>query len=208
VGARAEVAWAFYPSFVEPDCGGGFFTTHVGRDCVKWWLPDGTVGVLAGACHLVQPATAPSPPGDGALAVNNPGGPVRLNKPAALAANGSAGVSMSEADFDKGIAAELQPGRFVRVVGGETAIANAEAEKVGAVKKECEDDLAVAMPILNAALAALDTITAKDIGEIKAFPKPPPNVRMVMGGICAMLGEKPEKVADPAGGTKKIDDYW
>ncbi|KOO29441.1 hypothetical protein Ctob_004847, partial [Chrysochromulina tobinii] len=37
-------------------------------------------------------------------------------------ANGSAGVPMSEADFDKGIAAELQPGRFVRVVGGETLV--------------------------------------------------------------------------------------
>ncbi|KOO28719.1 hypothetical protein Ctob_011846 [Chrysochromulina tobinii] len=29
---------------------------------------------------------------------------------------------MSEADFEKGIAAELQPGRFVRVVGGETLV--------------------------------------------------------------------------------------
>jgi hypothetical protein len=36
--------------------------------------------------------------------------------------NGSAGVPMSEADFEKGIAAELQPGRFVRVVGGETLV--------------------------------------------------------------------------------------
>ena len=31
-------------------------------------------------------------------------------------------------------------------------IANGEAEKVQAVKQECEDDLAVAMPILESAL--------------------------------------------------------
>lgn len=31
-------------------------------------------------------------------------------------------------------------------------IANAAAEKVAAEKKECEDDLAVAMPILESAL--------------------------------------------------------
>ena len=37
-------------------------------------------------------------------------------------ANDSAGVPMSEADFEKGIAAELQPGRFLRVVGGETLV--------------------------------------------------------------------------------------
>jgi hypothetical protein len=37
-------------------------------------------------------------------------------------ANGCAGVPMSEAEFDKGIAAELLTGRFVRVVNGEMLV--------------------------------------------------------------------------------------
>jgi hypothetical protein len=42
-----------------------------------------------------------------------------------------------------------------------------DAERVGAVKKECSDDLAVAMPVLKAALAALDTITSSDVATVK-----------------------------------------
>ena len=42
-----------------------------------------------------------------------------------------------------------------------------------ATKEEVEDDLAEAMPVLFKALAALDTLTSKDITEIKAMKKPP-----------------------------------
>ena len=38
------------------------------------------------------------------------------------------------------------------VVKRDADIANAEAERVAATKQECEDDLSVAMPILEAAL--------------------------------------------------------
>ena len=40
----------------------------------------------------------------------------------------------------------------LQVVKRDADIANGEAEKVQAVKQECEDDLAVAMPILESAL--------------------------------------------------------
>jgi dynein heavy chain len=94
------------------------------------------------------------------------------------------------------------------VVSTEAAAANAEAAKVGAVKAECEADLAVAMPVLESALAALDTISQNDITNIKSMQKPPENVKLALSAVCVMLGEKPDKVADPAGGTKKVDDYW
>ena len=35
--------------------------------------------------------------------------------------------------------------------------------------------------------------------------KPPAAVKMVMEAVCIMMGVKPEKVKDPAGGTKKIE---
>lgn len=29
-----------------------------------------------------------------------------------------------------------------------------------------------------------------------------------MEAVCIMMGVKPDKIKDPNGGTKKIDDYW
>jgi dynein heavy chain len=119
-------------------------------------------------------------------------------------------VSQAEtAELKKALEAAL-PGVMEtrKVVGADTAVAEEEAAKVGTVKKDCQADLDAALPILANALTALDTITPGDLNIIKSFPKPPENVRMVMGAVCVMLGEKPEKVADPAGGSKKVDDFW
>lgn len=38
--------------------------------------------------------------------------------------------------------------------------------------------------------------------------KPPAAVKLVMEAVCIMMGVKPDKVKNPDGGTKKIDDYW
>jgi len=43
-------------------------------------------------------------------------------------------------------------------VRGEEALANEQAAESQALKEECEADLAEAIPALNAALAALDTL--------------------------------------------------
>ncbi len=55
----------------------------------------------------------------------------------------------------------------------EEAAASAEAAKVKAIKDECESDLAEAMPALEAALKALDTLTKNDITEVKGMKSPP-----------------------------------
>ena len=47
------------------------------------------------------------------------------------------------------------------VVKRDADIANAEAEKVAATKQECEDDLSVAMPILEAALKVCVLMTSR-----------------------------------------------
>lgn len=59
------------------------------------------------------------------------------------------------------------------VVSKEEAIASEEAAKVKAIKDECEADLAEAMPMLEAALKALDTLTKNDITEVKGMKSPP-----------------------------------
>ena len=37
---------------------------------------------------------------------------------------------------------------------------------------------------------------------------PPAGVKLVMAGVCVMLDVKPDKIADPNGGPKKVLDYW
>ena len=48
-------------------------------------------------------------------------------------------------------------------------MANEAAAKAKAIKDECEADLAEAIPALEAALAALNTLTSKDITVVKSM---------------------------------------
>ncbi|EDM17633.1 rCG40149 [Rattus norvegicus] len=86
--------------------------------------------------------------------------------------------------------------------------ANAAAAVAQAIKNECEGDLAEAMPALEAALAALDTLNPADITLVKSMQNPPGPVKLVMESICVMKGLKPERKPDPSGSGKMIEDYW
>jgi len=90
----------------------------------------------------------------------------------------------------------------------EVAEAAAKGAEAGAVKKECEDLLTEAIPALNAAVAALDTIKPNDIKLVQTFKNPPAAVKLVMEAVCVALDVKPAKIPDPAGTGRKIDDYW
>lgn len=59
------------------------------------------------------------------------------------------------------------------------------------IKNDCESILAEAMPALQKALAALDTLQKKDIDEMKSYAKPPDDLVLVLDGIALLLGEKP-----------------
>ncbi|XP_006876041.1 PREDICTED: dynein heavy chain 3, axonemal [Chrysochloris asiatica] len=75
-------------------------------------------------------------------------------------------------------------------------------------KNECEGDLAEAMPALEAALSALDTLNPADISLVKAMQNPPGPVKLVMESICVMKGLRPERKPDPGGSGKMIEDFW
>lgn len=94
------------------------------------------------------------------------------------------------------------------VVSSEEAIANEKATSAKAIKDECEGELAVAMPLLESALAALNTLTKGDISEVKAMKNPPAAVKTVMEAVCHLLSQKPVRIPDPANPSRKIDDYW
>ncbi|XP_026673034.1 dynein heavy chain 7, axonemal [Ceratina calcarata] len=86
-------------------------------------------------------------------------------------------------------------------------MANVQAEVAKNLKTECEADLAEALPALEDALAALNTLKPADITVVRTMRQPPAGVRLVMAAVCVMLGIPPIKVEDPATG-KKVNDYW
>lgn len=60
-----------------------------------------------------------------------------------------------------------------------------QAEEIAAVKLDAERDLAEAKPALDAALAALNSITPKDIGALKALKNPPDVIKRIFD--CVLL---------------------
>ncbi|XP_056593901.1 dynein axonemal heavy chain 3 isoform X3 [Triplophysa dalaica] len=94
------------------------------------------------------------------------------------------------------------------LVSADEKVANDAAAAAKSIKDECEGDLAEAMPALEAALAALDTLKPADITVLKSMQNPPGPVKLVMESICVMKGIKPERKQDPGGSGKMIDDFW
>ena len=75
------------------------------------------------------------------------------------------------------------------------------------MKEECENILAEAMPILNDAIAALDTLKPADINYVKQLKNPPAIIKLVLEAVCVILEVKPARAKDPDTG-RTIDDYW
>ncbi|KAJ3181585.1 Dynein heavy chain 7, axonemal [Gaertneriomyces sp. JEL0708] len=92
------------------------------------------------------------------------------------------------------------------VVKGDEEIASAKAAEATAIKEDCEAQLAEAIPALEAAIAALDTLKKSDIDLLKTMKSPPAGVKFVMEAVCVMKDVKPVKVADSSG--KKEESYW
>ena len=57
----------------------------------------------------------------------------------------------------------------VQVVAAEEAVANDAAAAAQAIKDECENDLAEAIPALEAAISALNTLKPSDITLVKSM---------------------------------------
>ncbi|KAG8243033.1 Dynein heavy chain 7, axonemal [Homalodisca vitripennis] len=94
------------------------------------------------------------------------------------------------------------------VVKADEAVANEQAEAANAIRTECDARLAEAMPILQAALAALDTLTPADITVVKSMKSPPKGVRLVMEAVCILKDVKPDRIPDPGGSGKMVEDFW
>jgi dynein heavy chain len=118
-------------------------------------------------------------------------------------------VSATEtADLMKVIDAETILANEQRVlVEADEAEALESAAAAQAIAAECDVDLAVAMPVLNKAIKALNTLTKNDMVELKSMGKPPKGVKIVMEGICIYKSAKPARTKDPSTG-RFFMDYW
>ncbi|RKO94242.1 dynein heavy chain and region D6 of dynein motor-domain-containing protein [Blyttiomyces helicus] len=94
------------------------------------------------------------------------------------------------------------------IVQADEEVASKKAAESTAIKEDCEAQLAEAIPALEAALSALDTLKPADITVLKSMKSPPPGVKLVMEAVCVMKDIKPVKIPDPAGSGKKIEDFW
>ncbi|XP_070789387.1 dynein axonemal heavy chain 7 [Pituophis catenifer annectens] len=102
----------------------------------------------------------------------------------------------------------LEVAKTEKIVKADEEVANEQAMAAKAIKDECDADLAEALPILESALAALDTLTAQDITVVKSMKSPPAGVKLVMEAICILKGIKADKIPDPTGTGKKMEDFW
>ncbi|KAJ3012302.1 Dynein heavy chain 7, axonemal [Thoreauomyces humboldtii] len=93
-----------------------------------------------------------------------------------------------------------------KIVKADEEVATKKANEATAIKEDCEAQLAEAVPALESALAALDTLKKSDIDMLKTMKSPPAGVKFVMEAVCTMKDVKPVKVADASG--KKEESYW
>ncbi|CAB3257079.1 unnamed protein product [Arctia plantaginis] len=87
-------------------------------------------------------------------------------------------------------------------------VANVQAAAAQELKRDCEADLALALPILEDAIAALNTLKPADITIVKSMKNPPYTVKLVMAAVCVIKGIPPDKIPDPDNPGKKMFDYW
>lgn len=71
----------------------------------------------------------------------------------------------------------------------------AKSVKIGVEEKACKKladsaqvELDLAMPALNEAIIALDSLNKKDITEIRSYTKPPQKIEMVLEAVMILKG--------------------
>ncbi|XP_058454309.1 dynein axonemal heavy chain 2-like isoform X2 [Malaya genurostris] len=100
---------------------------------------------------------------------------------------------------------QLELEQFIESINLQTAEADEQSqevsvqrEKIGAEEILCKQladdagaDLEKAMPALNNAIAALDSLNKKDMNEIKSYARPPVKVELVLNAVMILLGKEP-----------------
>ncbi|KAG5888365.1 hypothetical protein JTB14_033502 [Gonioctena quinquepunctata] len=121
--------------------------------------------------------------------------------------------SVDVAELMKTLAKEQKQADKVRVtVKGDEEVAKIKADETQVLADDAQRDLDTAMPALNAATKALESLNKNDINEIKVFQKPPKLVQFVMESVNVLLGAKTDWasakiVLGDANFLKKLQEY-
>ncbi len=100
-----------------------------------------------------------------------------------------------------------------KIVEGETKEASVLFKKVKDIKDDCEAELSVALPALEKAIKALDTLKESDIGEMKGYAVPPDDLVLVLDAVALLLSEKAgwenakKMMKEPKGFIKRLKDF-
>jgi dynein heavy chain len=108
-----------------------------------------------------------------------------------------------------GIAANVQKEKII--VEQENAKARVEAAKVAEIQAkvaaqqaDASADLAQAEPALLRAMAALDSLNARDLGNCKTMSKPPPGVDDIFSAVMVLLaGINPNIIVQKSGRVRE-----
>ncbi|CAK4102409.1 unnamed protein product [Aphanomyces euteiches] len=116
-------------------------------------------------------------------------------------------VLLKQVSIDQKAAAEVRAR-----VSNDEAIVGKQAEEVSLLQADAQKDLDIAMPALNNAQNALNSLSKNDITEVKSFAKPPEAVETVMSCVCMLLGEKQtweaaQKVLKDSGFIERLMNY-
>ncbi|XP_059155726.1 dynein axonemal heavy chain 6-like isoform X2 [Physella acuta] len=99
-----------------------------------------------------------------------------------------------------------------KVVMEDEAVAKVKAEETKAIADDAQRDLDEALPALEAAIKALDSLDKNDISEIRVFSKPPELVQTVMEAVAILLNQKTDWASvkvmlGDAAFLKKLSEY-
>lgn len=62
--------------------------------------------------------------------------------------------------------------------------------KISVLQREAQRNLDQALPALEEAIKALNSLKRDDISEVKSFQNPPQAVQTVMNAVCLLLSEE------------------
>lgn len=68
-------------------------------------------------------------------------------------------------------------------------VARCPSTQISMLQREAQKNLDQALPALEEAINALNSLKRDDISEIKSFQNPPQAVQTVMNAVCLLLSE-------------------
>ena len=91
-------------------------------------------------------------------------------------------------------------------IASDEGLANRAAALAQQIRDECTKELVEAVPAIESAVKALDTLVAEDIVFLRTMKNPPLGLKMVLESVAILLAFPPERKINDNGFL--YDDYW